>query len=416
MFGNRMVYIKSPGGQRRGLIYQSGDAGASNVFEGVFDLTRYTSYLYNNDDYIGLKMTKSGDIYFMFNPYYANSYLSSGIHYYDHIDLYDDDWMPLFVIDPIKITINNTVIDLNSLEFEDDHFKCVRETFTYTNSLDQSSFSVSLLVVYINSNDMTHYPSAGVNAYKTIFDDKYYYKHKLNAKTNILLDYDNYIEFDGNCYYFSDLRNNAYYASSSYPEIINFNSLNVCKEKNSYIFNFTKENYYNVNYFKNHLINYKSDNGLVISKNISRYNPFEPSRLRGFDGSGYAFDPTGLGGFTLYTIKNNSIRDSIGFYPAGLNISETNNYISTPSMFSNISTIFYIYDRLFECMGASESMYSSIRCSRYGWDNDNTGYNWNYFLRLTSVYSFLLSQNASSNVLNLNNFNETFNMPDEYNP
>lgn len=232
MFGNRMVYTSSPGGQRRGLVYQSGSGEPKIlVFKEKLIFSLSQSCIFYLGDYgftVSIMVDKKGDAYFFFaidGILDRNSENFKTIRKYNDITCSLEGWYPLMIMYPWKYYINGTLIDMSDLEFERDQLKCVKETFTYTNIYDGSQISYDCLVFYINTDILLEHTYQYYSEYQVMEEVKPV-KIKIGSGVSYTYDEYNHIKTEVNGFYFPDINyatdnRNGYYPGSFFMKRYN---------------------------------------------------------------------------------------------------------------------------------------------------------------------------------------------------
>ena len=281
MFGNRMVYTLSPGGNRRGLIYQSGgDDKSKNAIGCLYNLG-VLNLVYGSGFECFIRFRKSGKPSFFLRIRNGDF----GTRYPKSMIFEIQDWIPFALIEPIRLAINNELLDFSNIEFTSEHIKVKKETFVVTNYNDDSTYSKDMLVVYLNRQDFEYEGD----------DDKFYYLRSVNftnwetfdiplsgkyyiyeGKNNTLI-----TEIDG--MYYPNVKNGLIYydpqdISFTGCYSVNWNNLRKYTESYATTFkvNYTgdwyyrPEDYYIPQYEVEHLINNErfliSNNPLIISE------------------------------------------------------------------------------------------------------------------------------------------------------
>lgn len=158
MFGNRLMYTQSPGGKRRGLVYQSSDSGII--------ITGNKIYFGTTGNNIGTPMNimfkKTGEIVLNIPDDWFNNYSYLSWTATSSKIILNDRWYPLSITPIYKIKIDNVTIDLNDFDTIVDvnnKFMFKKENFTCY-GYDNSMTTLEFLVLYY---DITNIPIITVN-------------------------------------------------------------------------------------------------------------------------------------------------------------------------------------------------------------------------------------------------------------
>lgn len=165
MFGNRIVYTSSPGGQRRGLIWQGGKIDKGHYTRGTYIYLNlwYESYGLSDRGLI-IQLEDNGNLTLRFRN------TMSRVTYRTNMYILDDRWYPLQIIPVYNFVLGNNDIDLSHIEdYIDnpyDDFMIKVETIKFY-LVDGSYNTFDCVVVY---QDITNVPiyTSNSNAYYDI--------------------------------------------------------------------------------------------------------------------------------------------------------------------------------------------------------------------------------------------------------
>lgn len=206
MFGNRLIYNQSPGGKRRGLVYQSSESGTpvppegwgypeyqNGIKIGGNDGLTYNSLTFNGQTFCSL-----GGLSLILYPDYA--VLDTEVQGYNitnviclKSELSFSNWLPLFLIPIFDLRLGNKTIHSLDLITENSEFKISRQNVTFdqfdqtewdiANNIVSNSFTLDCLVFYVHSN-YVYERTIGNNVYWAVFPNNYsnsfLYNHPFN--------------------------------------------------------------------------------------------------------------------------------------------------------------------------------------------------------------------------------------------
>lgn len=437
MFGNRMLYTQSPGGQRRGLIYQSGGSTNKDAIGCLYSIP----YIQGIEAFqFFINLTKSGKTSFFIRCMSENFNL--GFHKSMIFNI--DGWVPIDMIEPIKLTINGSVLDFKDIDFTTEHIKVKLETFTVTNYLDNSTYTKDMLVVYLNKDDLYVSEETSNMIYyrcENVFESWQVIQKSLPGKYFIYEGKDNNLVTEVEGVYYTNIKDGCRYVDpSDWSNVeyrsINWNMLNKYSDTYSTKFKitYTGDYYYRpydkyiptyeLNYSVNRERNIKSNYPLIISKlffrpggfwydrdNTITFNPFKMNTI----GPAY---PTGASYFQVFYKNDPLHRSDFGFQ-----IEVDNDWqLSTPIYSSPNSFMASDYTPAYG--GTTTVQVKGFRCDSYSFEDFSDFYppddTLAYFPKLNVVGgwdgAWCIPDNLTqSGYLQLQSFNEKFIYPDRIN-
>lgn len=167
MFGNRIVYTNSPGGIRRGLVWQSGKSLVKGT-QAAFEFNNFYDMEHRVNPIVTFTISPSGKVSFKIDM----TVLSSSYFPVNAI-LLNNNLLPLTFMPLVEWKINNKSIkieDLPSLVTLDSHFTLQKTACTFT-AYDNTTYTKEFMVLYYDITNTTQ-TVIGSNTYYDIAHDE----------------------------------------------------------------------------------------------------------------------------------------------------------------------------------------------------------------------------------------------------
>lgn len=224
MFGNRILYTNSPGGLRRGLVWQSGKSLIKGT-TGAMGFNMFYDGMLSNP-FIALNILPSGKVFFKIDT----SILNTTDFPVNAISL-SGNLLPVAFMPLVEWKINNKSIkieDLSSLVTLDSQFTLQKTACTFT-AYDNTTYTKDFMVLYYDISNTTQ-RTIGTNTYYDIAGDEsgQRYEYQLSG-VKIIID-----TLNDNLFY---AKNNIDYMPSFYSNFSNnrLSNLNTLHSGHSFI-------------------------------------------------------------------------------------------------------------------------------------------------------------------------------------
>lgn len=167
MFGNRILYTNSPGGLRRGLVWQSGKSLIKGT-ECKMGFNNFYDMEHRENPFVSFTFSPSGKVYFNIDM----TLLNSSYFPVNAISL-NGNLLPITFMPLVEWKINNKPLkieDLPSLVALDSQFTLQKTACTFT-AYDNTTYTKDFMVLYYDISNTTQ-RTIGTNTYYDIAGDE----------------------------------------------------------------------------------------------------------------------------------------------------------------------------------------------------------------------------------------------------